>query len=678
MDLLTLMATLGLDASSYEEGLDSAQQRGSSFASSFNSAVTGAMRIGTGAIIATGAALAGTSVAFAKGISDVAAYGDNIDKMSQKMGLSTEAYQEWDAVMQHAGTSIETMKASMKTLANAAESDNEAFQRLGITQEQIASMSQEELFEATIAGLQNVEDTTERTYLAGQLLGRGATELGPLLNMTAEETQQMRDRVHELGGVMSQEAVSASAAYQDSLQDLQTSFSGLRNNLLSDFLPSITTVMDGLAEIFIGNDEEGLAMIEQGVDDFIENLTSVLPRFIEVGGRILTSIVSAIMQNLPTLLESGKSVLNELIQGIITNLPYLLDSAVMLISMLGSAILDNLPLIIDTGLDLLMSLMQGITENAPTVIPAIVSVITEMIRVLTSPENLELFIHSGLELILAIADGLVASIPDLVAVIPEIIANYIVVMEEMFPEIIDALLLLVGDLAVALLEALASLMGTSFADVEGGLSSIGEAISGAFENIKQWFQDLWDNLTEKVSSLWEDITGFFSDGLENAKETVESVLNTISETFSSIFDTVKETVSGAIDYIKGLFDFEWSLPDLKLPHFSITGALDLMANPPSVPKVSIDWYKKGYSDAYILNGATIFGAQGGSLLGGGEGAGSEVIVGTSKLVAMMTEAVKSANMGEITIINPIYIGDEKLDEVINKANKRSDFISGGR
>jgi hypothetical protein len=91
-----------------------------------------------GAVMAAG----GTMVA-ASG--NVAQYGDQIDKMSQKMGLSAEAYQEWDAVMQHSGTSMEAMKASMKTLANAAETNSAAFGELGISQEQLASMSQEEL-----------------------------------------------------------------------------------------------------------------------------------------------------------------------------------------------------------------------------------------------------------------------------------------------------------------------------------------------------------------------------------------------------------------------------------------------------------------------------------------------------------------------------------------------------
>ena len=182
-----------------------------------SSALGGALKTGVSAIAGLGTAALGAGTALASAANGVAAYGDNIDKMSQKMGMTAEAYQEWDAVMQHSGTSMETMKSSMKTLANAAQTGNDAFKELGITEKDLQTMNQQDLFEATIAGLQQVDDTTQRTYLAGQLLGRGATELGALLNTSAEDTQAMRDRVHELGGVMSDEAVKNSAAFKDSL-----------------------------------------------------------------------------------------------------------------------------------------------------------------------------------------------------------------------------------------------------------------------------------------------------------------------------------------------------------------------------------------------------------------------------------------------------------------------------
>ena len=129
------------------EATKAGKSAGLNIAGGIGSAIVG------GATIVAGATAAVTG-AVVKGTSDFAAYGDNIDKMSQKMGMSAEAYQEWDAVMQHSGTSMEAMKSSMKTLANAAETGSDAFELLGISQEQIATMSQEELFEATITALQ--------------------------------------------------------------------------------------------------------------------------------------------------------------------------------------------------------------------------------------------------------------------------------------------------------------------------------------------------------------------------------------------------------------------------------------------------------------------------------------------------------------------------------------------
>ena len=203
-------------------------------------------------------------------ITGAAEYGDTIDKMSQKMGMSSDAYQEWDFVLQHCGASIESLKPAMKTLATAAESGSDAFAQLGISQEQIAGMSQEQLFDATIAGLQNVTDETQRTYLAGKLLGRGATELGPLLNTSADDVADMRAQVHDLGGVMGSDAVKAAAAYQDSLQNMQYAFSGLKNNISGELLPTLTLIMDGVTKMLTGGGDE----VAAAVGDLVVSLSA--------------------------------------------------------------------------------------------------------------------------------------------------------------------------------------------------------------------------------------------------------------------------------------------------------------------------------------------------------------------------------------------------------------------
>ena len=641
MNVFELFATLGLDSSSYDEGIGQAEDKGRSFGSSLGTVVAGGAKIGMAAIAATTTAVVGAGAAFASGITSTAAYGDEIQKNAAKMGLSIEKYQEWQAVMQHSGTSMEALKTSMKTLATAVETGNDAFEKIGLTQEQLANMDQEQIFAATIEGLQNVESTSERTYLASQLLGRGATELGALLSTSAEDTEAMKQRVHELGGVMSDEAVNAAAGFQDSLQDLQTSFSGLKNNMMSQFLPSISTVMDGLAEIMIGNDTEGLGMIDEGVNTFIDNLLEVAPRLLEVGGRIIGSILTGISQNLPKLLKEGTGVLNELIQGIIVALPSLMESAMIIIGAIGNALLDNAELLLNTGLQLLFQLMDGLTENLPVIIPAIASVIAMIITTLTAPENLGAFIQGALQLIMALADGIVKAIPELIKIIPEVIVNLVQALIENFPAVLETTLYLIGALGVAVFETIASLMGEDLDEVMAGIGDIFNGLVKWGADVAKWVANGALNIKNKVSQFFTNIGQFFSNGFNNMRDKVTSGLNAIRDKFTGIFDKVRDTVKNAIDFIKGLFKFDWELPSIKLPHFSVSGKLDLLAVPPQIPKVGIDWYKKAMNEPYILNEATIFGASNGKLLGAGE-SGSEVVVGTEKLMSMMRQATGAA------------------------------------
>lgn len=349
MDVFELTAKLTLDTSQYESGLNEGQQKAESFGSKVKNGLVTAGKVGAQAVGAIATASVAMGAALVKGVSDVASYGDNIDKMSQKMGLSAEAYQEWDAVMKHSGTSMESMQASMKTLANAAETNNAAFKELGITEKELANLSQQELFEKTIESLQGVEDTTKRTYLAGKLLGRGATELGALLNTSAEDTQAMRDRVHELGGVMSDEAVKAAAHYQDSLQDMQTAFSGLSRNLMAEFMPSITTVMDGLTNIFAGDTDSGLAMIDQGITNLFKKLNTELPKFIEVGTGIINSIVTALINNLPAIVENGVQIIVSLVTALIQNIPQIIAAIPQIIMAIVNGLRAGWPQIHSAG-----------------------------------------------------------------------------------------------------------------------------------------------------------------------------------------------------------------------------------------------------------------------------------------------------------------------------------------
>lgn len=356
MDLLDLFAKIGIDTSEYEAGINNA----SGMADKLGGAIKTGMKVGVAAIGAVTAATAALGKGLVDGTKKWAEYGDNIDKASQKLGFSAEAYQEWDAILQHSGSSIDALAAPMRTLNKLAESGSEAFTELGISQEELAGMSNEELFEATIAGLQGIADEGERSRLATELLGKGAMELQPLLNTTAEDTEAMRQRVHELGGVMSDESVKASAAFQDSLQDLGTAFDGLKRGLVADFMPGLTTVMDGLTEIFSGDPDSGIAMITEGIDGVLTTMTDNLPMFLDTGVAIIQALLDAFINNLPKILEMGGKLLGELIAGLIKNIPTLVRSIPDIIMAIVNGLAAAWPDIRAAGADLLNMVGEGL------------------------------------------------------------------------------------------------------------------------------------------------------------------------------------------------------------------------------------------------------------------------------------------------------------------------------
>lgn len=157
----------------------------------------------------------------------------------------------------------------------------------------------------------------------------------------------------------------------------------------------------------------------------------------------------------------------------------------------------------------------------------------------------------------------------------------------------------------------------------------------SFSAIKRAYDEHGGGLKGAVSATMEAIKQYYSAGYNFIDNLTGGKLSAIRDKVSSTFDSIKEKVRSAIDYIKGLFNFNWSLPHIELPHFSVSGRFSL--NPPQIPQFSVQWYKKAMSDAYMLNGATIFGQSGGQLLGGGE-AGSEMIIGTNKLMSMIAQA----------------------------------------
>lgn len=200
-------------------------------------------------------------------------------------------------------------------------------------------------------------------------------------------------------------------------------------------------------------------------------------------------------------------------------------------------------------------------------------------------------------------------------------------------------------------------------------NAVKSTISSILNSIKSTFSSIWNSIKSTVSNVINGVKSTISSGLQGAFSTVSNVLNNIKNKFSSIFESAKTIVSNAINKIKSFFNFSWSLPSIKLPHFSISGSFSL--NPPSIPHFSVSWYKKAMEDGMIMNQPTIFGydAKTNKFLGGGE-AGSETVVGTESLMEMIGAAIAANNDVLIEKFERlISILAEFFPEILNGMNR---------
>ena len=398
--------------------------------------------VGGGAAALAGAAtvIGGTMIAGAKGVAE---YGDNIDKMSQKIGISAEEYQKWDYVMARAGTSVDVMKNGMKTLSAQAQNNSDAFKKLGISQEEAAKMSNNELFMKAVQHLSGMEEGAERTTLATQLLGKAGLEMGPLFNGGTEAIEEQMKMAEEYGMIMSDDMVAASATFQDSMETLGRTMKGIGNSLLGELLPTMTEVTDGLANIFAGNVQEGAAQISQGIQDLVGSIAAAIPGVIEVGKELVLSLGKAIMDNTPTLLgnvadmmsqftgqildaapdvfASGTETISSLADGLLQNAPAAIESSGQVMNDVLDRILTDLPRMMESGVQLIQNLAVGLLQNGPAVLEAIANVLLQLLQTIAS--HLPEILQKGIELIGQLAAGIINAIPDAVAGMGQVLSN---------------------------------------------------------------------------------------------------------------------------------------------------------------------------------------------------------------------------------------------------------------
>jgi len=581
----------------------------------------------------------------------VAATADRVDKLSQKIGISRTAFQEWDFILSQSGASVDGLQMSLKTLSNgAAEAKDgtkeyaDEFKRLGVqvTDTNGNLKSSEVLFNEVFVALSGMTDETQRTATASKLLGRSATELAPAMNGGSDAIENMRAQAHELGLVLGDDVVDAGVRLTDSIDQLKRMGTSLMANFLGPVLPHINAIVQGLIDMIKGVDGAAQAFGEKMstvIQIIIDKIISFLPKAVGYGSKIVVEIANGIINALPTIVEQtsymlgyligvisvklpeflqkGKDFILNLIDGMNSNSENLLSNLGTMVSGLVTWLLGNAKDFISGGAEIIAKLIQGIFDNIPLVIDQISSVVGSIVSWIM--DNAPDMIASGIELIVNLIQGIANSMPAIVEKLKEVLGNIVKWFAENAPDLIVSGALLVAKLIVGIINAIPSIVTAGIDLIAGLVSSFvdnwptikekgKEAVGKLVEGLKESAGNISSEAIEMGSKIISGIIYGTMNLKTRALEILKAIPDAIKEKTQDVIDGAKNIGVNLIDgFITGFESIKDKVRDKIMAFFDLIplGIRKLLgiASPSKVTKEIGGYFAEGFADG-IEDGIT--------------------------------------------------------------------------
>ena len=577
MELFKLFGTIAVNNAEANGAIDETSEKAESFGSKLKSGISTAAKWGTA--IVGGATVA--SAALVKFASSSASTADNIDKMSQKIGISREAYQELDFICSQSGTSVDNLQAGMKSLVSAMDgaasgtaANIDQFNRLGVsvTNADGSLRSSEDVMWETLSALQSMENQTEKARLATELFGRSGTELMPLLNGQAGSLEEMKQQAHDLGLVLNDDLIDSGVSLTDTLDQMKRSFGSIVTQLGASLMPIvekvakyvidnmpriqglvqklepiITGLLDGLLPPLMDLIESVLPvifdLIEQLIPPVMEIVNSLLPLITDLLlaiTPILVDIISTILPPIITLIETLIPYVVQFIETLLPPLTQLIQALLPVIGQIIDAVLPVLIQLIDTLLPIIIQIIE-------TILPPIIALINQLLPIITQ------IIQAVLPVIISLLNVLTPILQALMPILEPILKLLLTLLEPLF-QLLDVVL----PILTTLLQGVASVIDTVVkpiitwvADFLSGIfSGVLDAIMSLIGKVRDAFKGAW----EGIKNVWQGAANFFKSIWEGIKNAFGAVADWFKNIFSKAWQAVKNVFSVGGKIFDGIKD----------------------------------------------------------------------------------------------------------------------------
>lgn len=624
----------------------------------------------------------------AAGAASVAAFNEvdeGMDTIIAKTGATGDAAAEMGEIMNNIATSIPT------DFATAGAAVGEVNTRFGLTGDELEKLSAKFVKFANLNGtdVSTAIDTAQAAMAAFGLSAEDASGFLDTLNKAGQDTGISVDKLaqdmttnaaalKEMGFSASDSAFFIANLNKQGI-DSSTVMTGLKK-ALQNATKDGKTMDEAMAELqtSMANATTDTEAAQMAMDLFGNKAGPALAQAINEGRLSFDALGTSIDDNLGNIDSTFDATLDPIDQFKLT-----LNDAKIVLAEVGNTIMTAVDPVLEQVSEKIKELKARWDALSPQTQQAIVK--AAMLAAAIGP-------------VIMVVGTLVSSIGSIISVAGSLVSGLGAVVG-----------FLGGPLTIAIGAAVAVgvLLYKNWDKIVEWAKKLKEQVGAAWDNLKTKISGAVDNIKNNVTQKWNAIKTTVGNVMNNLKTDVQNKLNNIKQAyvnngggikgvvaasmtavrqyyatafnaidsltggrlsaikakFSSVFESVKNVVRNAINAIKNMFNFSWSLPKIKLPHISITGKFSL--SPPSVPKVSVSWYKKAYDDPILFTRPTVIPTASG-YKGFGDGSGAEVVMGLNKLQEMVGGGIsperiyEAVRAGAQDATRTIYLNSREL------------------
>ena len=443
---------------------------------------------------------------------------------------------------------------------------------------------------------------------------------------------------------------------------------------------TVTTVI-GAIKTFIETVWNGIKGFFTTVLDGIKNTFSSVWNAIKT---VVTTVVGAIQTTVTTVWNAIKTAVTTVMSAISTAVSTAWNAIKTAVSTAVNAIKETVTPIWNGIKTTVTTVMSGIQTTVTTVWNAIKTAVTTVVNAIKTvimtvwtaiTTAVSTSVNTTKTTVITVWNVIKTAITTVINAIKTVITTVWNAIKTTITTVVNGIKTTVTTVWNAIKTTVTTVVNGIKTTVTTVWNGIKTSVTTAMNGIKTSASTIWNGIKSSISTVVNGIKSTVSTAFNGIKSTATSIWNSIKSAMTSPIDSARNYISSAIQRIKGLFNFSWSFPSIKMPHFSwywqsIGGLV-------SIPMISVSWYKKAMDNPMLLNNATIFGTNGKQLLGGGE-AGSEMIIGVNTLMESIRQAVAglvtgttNINYGGVTVnvySQPGQDISELADEIEDRIN----------